>query len=728
MWFKIERLLQKFINTYRAEGVKAALVRTVKKVLKVSKSKLGANNLAVASARESLNLDSRDRYKKLLLEQYKCKLEALLNSDRVLEFSTFQPPLVSIILVLYNKAELTLECLNSLLRSEGIEKCEIIIIDNNSQDKTNKLLEKLRGVTIIKNSVNRHFLLASNQAANLAKGEYILFLNNDTHILPDAINNALKTFKDSQDVGAVGGKIILLDGNLQEAGSIIWQDGSCLGYGRGDDPFSPLYMFPREVDYCSGAFLLTPRHLFLECGGFDEQYQPAYYEEADYCMQLWAKGKMVIYDPKVIIFHFEFASSSSSEKAIELQIANQQKFIIKHQKQLGRHLPPHPDKIIWARQVRRENCQRVLFIEDRIPYSYLGSGFPRTQEIITALLENSYFITYYPLQQIEDHWDAISTVIPNSVEVMINHGVPKFQDFLEERQNYYEVIIVSRPHNMKVLKPILTKYPEWFKNTKVIYDAEALYSSREILRKEVQKDKNGIVSWYLEEELDLLKAGDCIISVSEGERRKLEQHGAKNVEILSHCLDLEPTPNTFADRENILFVGSIHTEDSPNADSTIWFIENIFPLIKQQLPNPVKLLLVGLNNTTRITELAQKDQDIELVGQVDNPREYYNQARIFIAPTRFAAGIPLKVLHAAAEGIPSVVTSILASQIDWYNEEEVLIADTAETFAAQCVRLYTQAPLWEKLRLQALARIKQEYAPEKFRENLQKILTKISVR
>jgi GT2 family glycosyltransferase len=725
MWFKIERLSQKFINTYRDEGVKLVLIRTLKKILKVTKSKLGVKDLAVASVLEPVNPDSRDRYKELLLNQYKCKLEALLNSDRVLDFSPVQPPLVSIILVLYNKAELTLECLNSLLNSEGIKKCEIIIVDNNSEDKTDKLLEKLRGVTIVKNPVNRHFLLASNQAANLATGEYILFLNNDTQVLPDALKNALKTLSNSENIGAIGGKIILLDGSLQEAGSMVWQDGSCLGYGRGNDPFAPMYMFPREVDYCSGAFLLTLRHLFLECGGFDEQYQPAYYEEVDYCMQLWAKGKAVIYDPQVIILHFEFASSSSSEKAIELQIANQEKFIIKHQKQLESHWAYHPDKIIWARQVRRENSPRVLFIEDRIPYSYLGSGFPRTQEIITALLEKNYFITYYPLQQIEDNWDDIFTVIPSSVEVMINHGVPKFQQFLEERQNYYQIIIVSRPHNMKIFKPILTKYPQWFKNTKIIYDAEALYSSREIMRKQIQDHKNSIVNWYLEEELDLLKAGNCIISVSEGEKRKLEQNGAKNVEILSHCLVVEPTPNSFADRRNILFVGSIHTEDSPNADSTIWFIENIFPLIRQQLNEHIKLLLVGLNQSSKIISLAQEDENIELVGQVDNPREYYNQARIFIAPTRFAAGIPLKLLHAAAEGIPAVVTSILASQVDWYNEQEVLIGDTAEIFATQCVRLYTQASLWEKLREQSLTRIKQEYARDKFRENLAHILAKI---
>ena len=59
------------------------------------------------------------------------------------------------------------------------------------------------------------------------------------------------------DAGAVGGPIVLPDGTLQEAGSIIWSDGTCVGYGRGRDPGAAEFQFFREVDYCSGAFLLV---------------------------------------------------------------------------------------------------------------------------------------------------------------------------------------------------------------------------------------------------------------------------------------------------------------------------------------------------------------------------------------------------------------------------------------------------------------------------------------
>jgi GT2 family glycosyltransferase len=159
---------------------------------------------------------------------------------------------------------------------------DIIIVDNNSSDDTASLLDRLEGATIVRNSANMHFLKAANAGAREARGRYILFLNNDAQVHPGSIQAAIETLEKSGDIGAVGGKLILPDGSLQEAGSIVWRDGSCLGYGRGGDPFAPEYMFRRDVDYCSGAFLLTRRETFMRLGGFDEAYQPFYYEETDF--------------------------------------------------------------------------------------------------------------------------------------------------------------------------------------------------------------------------------------------------------------------------------------------------------------------------------------------------------------------------------------------------------------------------------------------------------------
>ncbi len=255
---------------------------------------------------DDATVDLKEMYSSL----YRVSLQTFLCIDALLDLPTQTIPLVSIIVVLFNRAELTLACLRSI-RENFDESFEVIIVDNASSDETSLLLDRIRGARIIRNDENRNFLLAVNQAAHEAHGRHLLLLNNDAQLLPGTLRAAIDTLESDTNIGAVGARVVLLDGSLQEAGSIIWRDGSCLGYGRGDNPFSSTYMFRRDVDYCSGAFLLTRRSAWEKLGGFDEAYRPAYYEETDYCMRLWEYGLRVVYEPAAVILHYEFASQSA---------------------------------------------------------------------------------------------------------------------------------------------------------------------------------------------------------------------------------------------------------------------------------------------------------------------------------------------------------------------------------------------------------------------------------
>ena len=170
-------------------------------------------------------------------------------------------------------------------------------MDNNSTDETGKLLNKISNATIIRNTDNLGFVEAVNQAGKVANGEYILLLNNDALIEKNTLSNALQVIESDESIGAVGAKIKLLDGNTQEAGSIIWNDGACLGYGRGMPADDYQFMFQRDVDYCSGAFLLFRNSSFKALNGFDLDYAPAYYEESDFCIRLQKQGLRIVYVP-----------------------------------------------------------------------------------------------------------------------------------------------------------------------------------------------------------------------------------------------------------------------------------------------------------------------------------------------------------------------------------------------------------------------------------------------
>ncbi len=342
------------------------------------------------------------------------RLQQLLNNDERIAFPQVAPAALSLILVLYNKAHLSVLSLESIAARADIPY-EVVIVDNGSVDETTHLLERVDGAKILRNSTNEGFAKACLQAVDQAQGEYLCFLNNDVLLQPNALSVAMANFEDA-GVGGVGGKILLANGDLQEAGSIIWADGTAVGYGRGDNPDRPQYEFRRPVDYCSGVFFFTPRRLFRELGGFDSLYSPAYYEDADYCMKVWREGLRVIYEPRAVIRHYESASSNGNEAAQGLMAINHRKFAEEWRDSLPRHLTNSGSNIQSARISVNSPGARVLYIDDRVPHRHLGAGYPRSNDILNCLAKQGHHVTCaaltYPLS--EDEYSDI----PRDVELL----------------------------------------------------------------------------------------------------------------------------------------------------------------------------------------------------------------------------------------------------------------------------------------------------------------------
>ena len=645
-------------------------------------------------------------------------LMKFLESNQKLHLPVSASPVVSILLVLYNQAGLTYRCLKALAEERSVT-FETLIVDNASEDTTHLLLDRIEGARIIRNQENEGFLLACNRAAKIASGEYLLFLNNDAVLLPGALSAAVTRMKNTPDAGAVGGKILLWSGRLQEAGSIIWQDGSCSGYGRGEDPDDSVFSHVRDVDYCSGAFLLTRRALFESMGQFDIDYAPAYYEESDYCARLWQSDYRVIYDPAIRIRHFEFASSDTkSERAFTLQKKNRSVFTSKQQAFLQFQWEPSASNVLIARQRFKKGCRRVLFIDDRLPRRDLGSGFPRALEFIESLVKAGCFVTHYPLQFPHELWEEARRFLPETVEIAANRGVFGLQDFLEERRDFYHAIIVSRPHNMVVVNSIVSCHSEWFSGKKLIYDAEAMFSLREIIQAEVNgksfsPEKS---NQLIRDELAITKYANRIITVSQAEADHFLRYGKKNVFVLGHALDITQNIPGFEERAGYLFVGAMPSDASPNADSLIWFLRNVWPIISAQ--GVAHLDIVGLCEAPTVMGFAS--DTVRIHGRVDAVSSFYANTRLFIVPTRFAAGIPHKAHEAAAQGLPMVVTPLIASQLGW--EEEVAIGESPSGFAKACMALYNDPILWEAKRVSALKAVERDCNRQLFQKTVEMIL------
>ncbi|MCI5105330.1 MAG: glycosyltransferase, partial [Pseudomonadales bacterium] len=648
------------------------------------------------------------------------RLRRFLASGKKLEFYDAEQAELTILLIFYNQAPLSYLCLESLLEYAEIP-FRLLIIDNDSSDETADLLDRIRGARIVRNDGNLGFVKAVNQGAALASSSYLMLLNNDAMISEGCLEAAVSMLESDQSIGAVGGRIDLLDGSLQEAGSIIWNDGACLGYGRGDNPQEAAYQFQRDVDYCSGACLVFRTSQFLEMGGFDEDYAPAYYEESDFCVRLHEKGLRVVYNPKVQITHFEFASSAGFEGASRLQAEHRELLCQKHPRYLASRLENDPANALRGRHYQHGR-PNVLILDDRVPYPSLGAGYPRAANLLSELSQMPLNLTLFPMLFPSGDWQEVYKTLPATVEVILGRGEDQLAQFLEERQSYYDTIVVSREHNMATFNRIMAERSELLAGVELIYDAEAVSAPREILRRRLlgEQISSEQEQQAIDAELELARDADRIVAVSAQEAAYFKSAGFSCTSVLGHTMQTRSDSPGYSQRSGLLFVGALRDEGSPNVDSLLWFIINVWPLIEQALPD-VQLTVVGDNQAPSLATIDKAN--IVFTGRVESIDEVYDRSRVFIAPTRFAAGIPHKIHEASGHGLPTVSTSLLAQQLSWRDGEELLVADEAADFARQCLRLLKDETLWNKIRQSGLAAVERDCSQQGFRAAIQEIFT-----
>jgi len=631
-----------------------------------------------------------------------------------LVFPQFEEPTVSIIIPTFNNAEHLYQCLEAILSHTDVP-FELIVVNDCSSDMTPQLLEKVENIQIINNEENLEFIRSCNIGSKLAKGRYILFLNEDINVTPQWLSKLVDTIESYPTCGAVGAKLIWPEGGLQEAGSIIWQDGSALGYGRGDNSLKPEYCYLREVDYCSAACLLVRTELFRRLGGFDEGYLPAYYEDSDLCFGIKNLGYKVIFQPAVSVFHYEFGSRSS-KRAKLLCKANQPKFVRKWGNNLSQQYPNDKNFILQARE--RRSGPRVLVMDDQIPATYLGSGFPRARRMLKCLVELGYLVTFLPLCN-RTKWQPTTYKLQQSGVEVFYGGEFNLEEILRNRSGYYDIIIISRPHNgAKFLSTVRQLFP----HARLIYDAEALFCLREIgmLRLQGYNPSTEQVQRMLKQELEPMKKADVVVTVSESEREViLKERAHNNVAVWGHTHELQVANTPFSQRHDLLFVGGFAGGHPPNTDAVLHFATEVFPKIRKRLPN-IRFIVVGSNPPKAIQELYS--ESITVTGFVQDLREYYEKCRICVVPLRFGAGINYKLTEALSYGIPAVVSKQGASGLNLTDGQQVLIAENDEEFVQKVIQLEQDEKLWHKLQKSGQQYIRDHCSPEVMRENLYKIL------
>lgn len=641
-----------------------------------------------------------------------------------IKIHTSVDPLVSIIIPTYGKADFTLRCLASIAAYPPDAPIEVLVVDDASPDGCSAQLAAIAGIRLIINPRNLGYLRSCNAAARVSKGKFLLFLNNDTQVLPHWLDPLLKPFAEDLRVGAAGSKLLYPDGSLQEAGGIIWSDGSGWNYGRYDDPERPIYNYRREVDYCSAASLMVPRSLFDQLGGFDERYAPAYCEDSDLAFRLRDAGYKVIYQPRSQIVHYEGISHGRDEahgiKAF--QIRNQRIFRARWQSVLARDHLPNGSHVMRARD-RAKQRDVILLIDHYVPEPDRDAGSRTTLCMIQALQSLGLAIKFWPhnLHYSPGYTDALQDL---GVEVIYGCDGDAFRDWLADNAEDLTFVLLCRPQVALDFLPELKRYPHIGR----LYYGADLHFRRMRLQAQVEEDRSiGRQAAHMEKlERCVWRDVDVALYPSDEEAaavRALEPRVVART-LLPYCFSDFAMQRRPPSEPAILFVaGFAHP---PNRHAALWFVEQVLPAIRARVP-AVQLSIVGSNPTAEVRELASAGVRVHANVSEQVLREYYACARVAVVPLHYGAGVKLKVVEALREGLPLVTTSIGAQGLPDL-KDIVSIEDDAASFADAVCRLLTDDLLWARRSAAQVDYAAARYSHAAFRASLADALAQVPSR
>ena len=592
---------------------------------------------------DKFDMNSRQNYPKLILPY-------------------FEHPMVSIVIPVYNQFPYTYGCIESIIKNTTKISYEVIIGDDCSTDETKNIKDYVENIIVNRNKENLRFLKNCNNAAKIARGNYIFFLNNDTNVQPNWLDSLFETLEEFPNAGLVGSKLIYPDGKLQEAGGILWKDGSAWNYGYQSDRNKSEYNYRKTVDYISGAAIMISKKLWNKLGGFDEMFVPAYCEDSDLAFMVRQVGYDVLYDPFSVVIHYEGVSNGTdlSTGVKKYQVENSKKFYLKWKNVLDNHFP-NGENVFIARD-RSYNKKNILVIDHYVPQFDKDAGSRTVYNYLNIFVELGYNVKFLGENFYQS--EPYTTILQKKgIEVLYGPWYANnYDSWLESNGKYFDYVFMNRPHITTKFIDVVIKTCT---NAKLIYYGHDLHYLRTKREYDITHDENVLKEsnkWY-KMEYEIYNKVDLIYYPSDLEVEEIKNNNSNlNVKVLQPYLYENKAISYNAQlREGILFVGGFR--HGPNYDGIMWFINDIFNEIIKKNPDII-LTIAGSYPPDELLNL--KNKNINVLGFVSDEEllNLYKKTRIVIAPLRYGAGIKGKVIEAMSNGIPVLSTSCGAEGID----------------------------------------------------------------
>lgn len=633
-------------------------------------------------------------------------------------------PEVSVIIRMRGQVENVVRCLASIAQCAPSTSIEVIVSDEASSNPLVSVLTQVEGLRLLRNENKFEFAKNCNGAAALARGCYLLFLDADTEATAGWLDALLDVVRAHNDAAIVGSKRLYADGGLQEAGGIVWRDGSTSKYGWLDDPSLPQYNYVRETDYVSGGSMLIDAPFFRSVGGFDDYYLPASCEDADLAFKARAAGRKVYYQPASVIVHQEgIGHDTDLSRGIKTyQAANQEKFCDRWKGVLEREHFPTLEHVFTARERSRERpC--MLVIDHYVPQPDKDAGSRSMVHFMQLYLQMGINVKFWP-QNLRYDPEFVPRMQQLGIETFHGSGYEgRFNQWMLENGRYVDYVFLSRPYVAA----------EYIEAIRAHCDAKILYYGHDIhylrIREQMKVEPgDGSLSekeaYFAELEERVWRLVDVIYYPSQDEtehvRKWLDDHGVNRVARTIPALGFESFPAAPAanlnERHGIIFVAGF--KHPPNLDAAKWLVSEILPLIHARRPE-VRLWLIGSNPPPEI--IALESAHVRVTGFVSDEKlaRFYSQARLAVAPLRYGAGVKGKVVEAMCYGVP-IVTTTTGAQGLRYASDALVICDGPESFSQSVITLVEDDAAWRSMSARALTVAHDRFSAAAMREVLMK--------
>jgi GT2 family glycosyltransferase/glycosyltransferase involved in cell wall biosynthesis len=618
---------------------------------------------------------------------------------------TSEQPQVSVIIPVHGKLSYTIACLRSLARHGAQARFEVIVVDDASPDDSAITLAQVAGMKLLRNTTNLGFIGSCNVGAVAARGEFLLFLNNDTQVTSGWLDALLQCFTERTDCGIAGSRLVYPDGRLQEAGALVFADGSCWTTGRFEPRSAPAFRYRHEADYVSGAALLIRTEVFQRIGGFDVRYAPAYYEDTDLAFAVRELGLRVYYEPASMVIHCEGISAGTSlDRGMKrYQSINQAKFVDKWTTELAAQ-PPVGTPIGRAVRWRRRGC--VLVVDAMTPEPARDSGSLRLCAILRILDEQGWSTAFLP-----DDGRATSVEIAAlgslGCEVLCRPWVADLPRWLREHGRELHAVILCRHTVAGQYTRLVRRHAP---QAKLVFDTVDLHFLRE--QRAAELGGSPTLARQAEtsrrSELALIGQSDVTFVVSPHEQALLAQLLPQaRVELLSNIHDVHGCRHPHARRKDLVFIGGCG--HPPNLDAIRWIAGEILPRLRQSSPG-MRLHVLGDMSDPLRQELTVPG--LEFHGRVPDLTPWLDDCLATLAPLRFGAGVKGKINMAMSHGVPVIATPVAVEGMQLTDGMDVLVAKDAATFDTAVARLQADAALWQNLSTNGMDNVRRHFSTD----------------